>query len=253
MGELMAGILETLGRALGATFRKGKWVFSTAVGTSDDALRDEHEAGRDLAQQVIQSRPLDPHPDIARFLNEVGDRLVSRVRDKRRRFSFRTLGGPECNAFALPGGYVFVTRPLLEMCAFATNEVAFILAHEMAHVLHGHAMDRMRTAWLMTAARFAVPVRGLVGMAVWSQFSDLVGKAYSRDQELEADLLGVQLLHSAGFDPAGARELLTRLQSTTTPLGGVAEYFSTHPPFPERVAQIQKYIDSTLPPAPAVS
>jgi Zn-dependent protease with chaperone function len=131
------------------------------------------------------------------------------------------------------------------MCEFATNEVAFVLAHEMAHVIHGHAMERMRTAWLMTAARYAMPMRGLLGMAVWGQFSELLGKAYSRDQEFEADLLGVQLTHSAGFDPGGGRQLLLRLQFNSVPIQGADVYFSTHPPFPERVAQIQKYIDNT--------
>src|SRR5256885_1162587 len=104
----MAGILHSLGRTLGATLRKGKWVFETAVGNPEDALRAEHEAGRDIAQQLVQEQPLDSHPDVARYVNEVGDRLLSRVRDKRRRFSFRVLSGPEANAFALPGGYVFV-------------------------------------------------------------------------------------------------------------------------------------------------
>jgi predicted Zn-dependent protease len=240
----MAGIFNALGRTLGATLRKGKWVLQSAVGNSEDALRAEHEAGRDMAQQLVQERALDPHPDIGRFLNQVGDSLVRRVRDKRRRFSFRTLAAAERNAFALPGGYVFITRPLLEMCEFATNEVAFILAHEMAHVIHGHAMDRVRTAWLMTAARYAMPMRGLVGGALWGQFNQLLSKAYSRDQELEADLLGVQLLHSAGFDPSGSRQLLLRLQTNSVPIQGIDVYFSTHPPFPERLAQIQKYLDS---------
>ena len=199
----MAGFFNSIGKTLGATFRKGRWVITTAVGSGAERCCAEQEAGRDLAQALVQERELDTHPEVARFLGQVGDRLVSRVRNKARRFSIRTLTGPERNAFALPGGYVFVTRPLLEMCEFATDEIAFILAHEMAHVIHGHAMERVRTAWLMTAARYAMPLRGLVGSALWGQFSELLTKAYSRDDELAADLLGVQLTHSAGFDPVG--------------------------------------------------
>src|SRR5262249_49318825 len=154
---------------------------------------------RDLAQTLLQQVAVETDPDVVRFLQEIGTRLAGRVRNRQRRWCYRAVRAAERNAFALPGGFIFVTRPLLELCEWDRDETAFVLAHEMAHVLRGHAMERVMNGWALTAAGRALPLRGLAGAFLWQQASQLVTLAYSREQELDADSLGVQLSHSAEF------------------------------------------------------
>jgi beta-barrel assembly-enhancing protease len=239
----MAGFFFDLGRSLRSGLRKGQWVFDSVTGSEADALRAEYEAGRDLAQALLGEMRLDNHPEVVRFLEQVGARLADRVRNKQRRFSFRSLWTSERNAFALPGGFIFATRPLLELCGWDVDEVAFILAHEMAHVLHGHAMERITNGWVLAAAGRAVRL-SWAGSLLLQQATEMVHKAYSRDQELDADLLGVQLSQSAGFDPHGGKRLLCRLQANAVPDSPLDVYFATHPSFPDRIANVNQYLES---------
>jgi beta-barrel assembly-enhancing protease len=239
----VADFFYNLGKSLGTSFRKGKWMVESTTGNEADAIRAEHAVGRDLAQALLRQTPADPDPDVIGFLEGIGARLADRVRNKLRKFSFRAVLAPERNAFALPGGFVFVTRPLLELCGWDVDEVAFVLAHEMGHVLHGDAMERIRNGWLLGAAGRVLPFRGLGGTWLFQAATQLVHTAYSRDQELAADTLGVQLAHSGAFDPHGGRRLLCRLQAHALPGSPLDAYFATHPSFPERLANVNRYLD----------
>jgi predicted Zn-dependent protease len=240
----MGHLFYHLGKAINATLHKGKWVFDAVTGSEADAVRAEEPVGRDLARELLRQMPADPDPEVARFLEQMGVCLASRVRVRERRFTFRALDVAERNAFALPGGHVFVTRPLLELCGWDNDEVAFILGHEMGHVLRGHAMERIVHGWMLFAAGRALPVGGIAAAWLLGQARELVHKAYSREQELDADSLGVQLAHSAGFDPGGAVRLLSRLYSQSLPGGPLDAYFATHPPFEVRIAHINRSLEA---------
>lgn len=237
----MDGFFFNLGRSVGSGLRKGRWFWQSLAGSEDDAVRAEHEVGRDLAWGLLRQFQADTDPPTVRLLDELTVRLSGCVRDRRRRFCVCPVQAPEVNAFALPGGFVFVTRPLLELCGRDPHEVAFIVAHEMGHVLHGHAMERIVQGWMLDAAGRVMPVHGVAGAWLLQQAGELVHKAYSRDQELEADSLGLRLARVAGYDPRGALRLLGRLPS------GAAEsaldaYFATHPPVAERLAQLNRLL-----------
>ena len=239
----MGHLFYHLGKAINSSLRKGKWVFDSVTGSEADAVRAEGPVGRDLAGALLRQMPADPDPEVARFLEQMGACLAGRVRVRERRFSFRALDVAERNAFALPGGHVFVTRPLLELCGWNTGEIAFILGHEMGHVLRGHAMERIVNGWMLFAAQRALPGGGIAAAWLIGQARELVHKAYSREQELDADALGVQLAHSAGFDPRGAVGLLSRLQAGATPGDPLDGYFATHPPFEVRIAHVSRYLE----------
>jgi predicted Zn-dependent protease len=241
----MGHLFYHLGKAINSTLRKGKWVFDSVTGSEADSIRAEEPVGRDLARELLRQMPPDPDPEVARFVEQMGTCLAHRVRVRERRFVFRALDVAERNAFALPGGYVFVTRPLLELCGWNNDEVAFILGHEMGHVLRGHAMERIVRDWMLFAAQRALPVSGIAGAWLMGQARELVHKSYSREQELDADSLGIQLSHSAGFDPRGAVRLLSRLQTETVPGGVLDSYFATHPPFEVRIAELSRYLANT--------
>jgi predicted Zn-dependent protease len=238
----MAGLFYNLGKAVGSTVRKGKWVFDSVTGSEADAIRAEGPVGRDLAQALLQQMPPDPDPEIGRFLEQMGACLASCVRVRQRRFLFRAVDVAEKNAFALPGGYIFVTRPLLESCRWNADEIAFVLGHEMGHVLRGHAMERIVNGWMLFVARRALPIGGIAAGWLVSEAAELVHKAYSREQELDADSLGVQLADSAGFDPLGAARMLSRLQAETVAGDALDNYFATHPPVEIRLGQLSRYM-----------
>src|SRR5205807_2412279 len=130
----------------------------------------------------------------------------------------------EINAFALPGGFVFITRSLLEFCQWNQDELAFILGHEMAHIIQGHVMDRLLANSMIRASLARLtPVGGLLGQPIAGLAATLLNQGYSRDNELEADRVGIQLAGHAGFDPTAVTRLFTRMRNLggdRLPLGG---------------------------------
>src|SRR5258707_12967667 len=112
----MAGFFFNLGRTVGSGLRQGKWIFHSFTGTEEDALLAEFELGRDLAAQFLLQTPAASSPESVALLAEVGLRLVARVKDRRRQFRFHIVQAPDVNAFALPAGFVFLTRPLWAFC-----------------------------------------------------------------------------------------------------------------------------------------
>jgi predicted Zn-dependent protease len=239
---IMAGFFYQLGRLAGPKIRKANWFFRSLTGTEAEAIAAEFQVGRDLAQAIEREMELDPDPCVGQVLQEVGTRLAGRVKSRHRKFAFRSLQAADANAFALPGGFVSVTRPLVELCERNPDEVAFILGHEMAHVIRRHAMDRMMTSTVLNAAMRAVPVGGLVRSQLGGILRQLLEQRYSQDQELDADQLGVRLARAAGFRADAAIQLLERLKRRSGEAPGIGEYFSSHPPFDLRITRVRQFL-----------
>jgi len=233
-----------LGRKMGPKVRKARWMWASATGAPADIIRLEHGVGLDLAHEAQKQLQIDSEPRTRQILDEVGRRLGERVADKLRTFHFEAFHCGEPNAFALPGGFIFVSRPILDLCGWNESEIAFILGHEMGHVLHGHAVERIMTNSAVAAASRTAPVPGLLGAWLRNVGVRFLETAYSRDNELEADRLGVRLAVAAGYDPQGAICLLTRLgqlHRSPDPLI-LGEYFSTHPTAEVRIQAIRRYL-----------
>src|SRR5437764_13166544 len=139
----MAGFLRGLGRIIGEQSRKANWLFRSLTGTPEAAWRSEQAVGRDLTRTLLTQIEVDPDPAVARWLDEIGAALAGALRPPGRQFVFRSLLMPEPNAFALPGGYIFATRSLLRLCQTRHDDLAFVLGHEIGHVVRGHAMARL--------------------------------------------------------------------------------------------------------------
>ena len=184
----------------------------------------EQAIGRDQHPQMIESfgGRYDEKPDLNRYVQSLGDFLVQTSETPDQNFTFTLLDTPVVNAFALPGGYVYVTRGLLAL-ANSEAELAGVLAHEIGHVTARHAAERHGSQVL--AQVFSVGV-GLLTQSVTghrsaaevvTQTSGTVGqlavRSFSRDQEFEADLLGVRYLTRARFDPQTMAHFLTRLRA----------------------------------------
>jgi len=238
-------LFYNLGRRFGPRVRKARWVWESLTGTEADAIQLEHRVGLDLAQEARTQLQLDRDPRTRQILDDIGNRLAARVVNKRRSFHFDAFQAGEPNAFALPGGYIFVSRSILALCQEDADQIAFILAHEMGHVISGHAMERIVANSAISAVSQVTPVRGVLGPWLRRVGVRFLETAYSRDQELDADRLAVRLAGAAGFDPGGGVELFTHLaelKESSDPLS-LGQYLSTHPDFDARIKSVRQFLN----------
>ena len=240
----MSGLFYNLGRKVGPKVRKVKWFWQSIAGTEADAIKVEYEVGLDLAHEVRSQLEIDQHPQTEKILNEISHRLTACVVNKSRKFKFEAVKGSDPNAFALPGGFIFVTSSLLELCQFNQDEIAFILAHEMGHVIRGHAMARIISNSAIATASRAAPVRGIFSGWLRKVGVQFLESAYSHDMESEADKLGVRIVAAGRYEPQACVRLLSRLAKLSRPIGqfDLGNYFSSHPSFDVRIRNINHWI-----------
>ncbi len=188
-------------------------------------------------------------PELTRYIDSIGQLLARTTETPNQKFTFVVIDSDVVNAFALPGGYVHVTRGLL---ALANNEAeaAGVIAHETGHVVARHAAQRT------TQATGASILAAAVGLVLGSDIAAQAGQGlagayvahYSREQEFEADSLGVRYLRRAGFDPEAMADFLASLEANSeleSKVAGVKDdgfdIMASHPRTPDRVrAAIQE-------------
>ena len=231
-----------LGRLAGSKFLKAKWMWESAAGNEAEAIRAEHGVGRTMAEAIRERTRCDSDPQVRAQLNDVLARLADRVGNPLHRFEVTSTDEPEPTAFALPGGFIFVTRALVDICEADDDELAFVIAHEMSHVIRRHAIERLLGQTAVSAAARALPTRGVLVSLIQRVGVDWLERAYSQDQEFEADELGGRLARAAGFDAGGAVRALRRFEGRLDSSGdsGLGVYLSTHPPIDERVARLRE-------------
>ena len=188
----------------------GRQIFTAGLGPED-----EQKLGLQEHPKILQEFGGDyqEDPELTAYITSIGNLLAKTSELPNQKFTFTVLDTPIVNAFALPGGYVYITRGLL---ALADNEaeVAGVLAHEIGHVTARHSAERYGNT---VAAGVAATIVGvLVGGPAAQAAGGAAGLAlqsYSRDQEFEADMLGVRYLSRAGYDPNGMSSFLAKLQA----------------------------------------
>ncbi len=232
-----AKLLPRLGAWLGGQsrkpFRQAKWMWSWFAGTEAEAIQAEYEYGRECARQFAAQFSGKAPREKQEVVAAVGSRLADAVKDRRREFHFSLVRASLANAYALPGGFVFITEPLLDLCAQDRDELAFLLGHEMGHVLCGHAKSQLTARTFLNAVTARLAGAGLM-------LRQLLNQGYSRELELEADREGARLAAAAGFDPRAAARALGRLAGVSSGNAGLTEYFSSHPPLAERVQKLER-------------
>ena len=193
----------------------------------------EMQIGRQLALEVEQQSKLVNDPLITEYVNRVGQNIVLHS-DAKIPFTIKVIDSDEVNAFALPGGFFFVNRGLIQ-AADNESELAGVMAHEIAHVCARHAMEKQGKGVLMNYATIAGIIFGGAILSPILQngggiMAGLASLKFSRGAEEEADRLGVQYLYASGYDPTGMATMFEKLASQNKKKPGtISKLFSTHP------------------------
>src|SRR5919201_2940839 len=221
-----------------------------AQGCSTISPQEERQIGGKEAREVEKTVGLVRDRHLIEYITSIGARLERAAGRADIAWRWSIADDPDMNAFALPGGWVYVTRGLLAL-SNCEDELAGVLAHEMAHVLERHAVKRVGAATPL-AVLFGVP-SGILGM-VSPSLGGIVGGAgrvvsglalapYSRDQERAADRVGIALCARAGWNPRALADILASLERAESLGDGASKrqssFFATHPSTPDRVANIQ--------------
>ena len=203
---------------------------------------DEDGMGQSVAVSLTNTYPLTKNEKLNEYVSLVGLTLVNASPRPVGNWVFGVLESNEVNAFAGPNGYIFVTTGALKQMQ-DESELAGVLAHELTHVLHHHALAGIKNdanADLLKEAG-SIAVSGKDRFGVFNKLAEpmvegVVKKGYARGQELDADKTAVYLVIAAGYDPNGLVRFLQRLQDS----GG--DLMSTHPGKAERVSAAQAQI-----------
>lgn len=209
------------------------------------------EFGRQAAQEAERQLPLLKVRAVDAYLNRLGKRLARRAPGYKFPYQFKTINQGEINAFALPGGFLYVNRGTIEA---AENEaqLAGVMAHEIAHVALRHGTNQLSKAQLASAPLAILggvlggggTAEQLAQLGIQVGFSSVFLK-FSRTAESQADLLGTQILFDARYDPRAMAEFFETLQKRSKKRG--IEFFSSHPNPENRQGKIEKEIEKLGP------
>lgn len=219
--------------------------------TSVWAQSDEEKVGEAAAARILGPAPLVDVRAAQQYLNLLGAAIAKRT-ETSYRWRFGLIKTDSVNAFATPGGFVMVTAGLVKQLQ-SEDELAFILAHEIAHVArHHHYRVVIRQRLADKAAKNLQAATGEAADAALSQVSaQIYARGLDKASEFEADRLGVELMTQVGYDPAAALGVLERLQRIKGEDPRVELLMSTHPSAADRLDMLlQAGIDQLPRPAP---
>lgn len=216
------------------------------------STQQEVALGNDYASQVEQQLPIVRDPEIMRYITLLGD-SIARVSDNRDlRWTFNVVDQPDINAFAVPGGHIYVYRGLIEHTA-NMSELAGVLGHEIAHVTLRHSMFQMRdqqraNVGVTLGCILAPQVCSGAGGAAINVLGGGAFAKFSRDDEAEADKYGVTYVTRAGISPRGMPSMFrTLIAERKTNPSGVDNFFASHPVEESRVAATEAEISKIDP------
>jgi predicted Zn-dependent protease len=222
----------------------------TACGISQ---QQEVQMGVEYAQQINAQLPIVQDPELNRYINVLGDSIARLTSRADLDWHFFIVDSKEVNAFAVPGGFVYVNRGLIERTD-RMDEVAGVLGHEIGHVVRRHTVKQMEKA---QGANIGVTLACVLTSVCNSQVAgaaiNIAGGAvfarFSRQDEAEADNEGFNNVVRAGISPVGMVTMFQKLiaERKSRP-GGVEAWFRTHPLEEDRVAAVQARINQ-IPPA----
>jgi len=213
------------------------------------SLEKEIALGKQLANEVERQAKIVNDPVIAEYVNRVGQNLV-RNSDAKVPFTIKVIDSEEVNAFALPGGFFFVNSGLI-MKADNEAELAGVMAHEIAHVAARHGTRQATRGEIAQLSMIPlIFVGGWTGYGIYQAASVLVPVGFlkfSRAFESEADMLGLEYMYKAGYDPTAFVDFFEKIETLEKRKPGTkAKVFSTHPMTDDRIRAAQANIQNLL-------
>lgn len=216
------------------------------------SIQQELELGRQYAAEINQQLPIVEDAAIHRYINDLGNRIQRQPGSRDIPYTFYVVNIDQVNAFAIPGGHVYINRGVIERSE-SLAELAGVVGHEIGHVEARHGtdqMERMQAAnagYAMATILLGHEPEGLAGAAV-GVGAQAYFSHHSRQDEFEADSLGVRLVRNAGIDPHGVTSFFQKLLSERERDPGLFEqWFSTHPLTEDRIQRVRALVDA-LPP-----
>jgi beta-barrel assembly-enhancing protease len=205
------------------------------------STQQEVQMGAQYSAQINAELPIIRDPDVNRYINVLGDSIARTADDRHLDWKFYIVDAPDVNAFALPGGYIYVNRGLIERTR-NMSELAGALGHEIGHVIKRHVVKDMQKAQTANIGLMATCVvfstcgdpliSGAMNVAAGGAFAK-----FSRDDEAEADAEGIKNVVRSGIDPRGIPSLFQVLidERRARP-AGVTAWFASHPMEEDRIA-----------------
>src|SRR5687768_2474473 len=201
---------------------------------------------------------LNRNPQQVQRVRAIAQRLIPQTRVFRQdapnwAWEVNVLSSKDVNAWAMPGGKMAVYTGLIERLNVTDDELAAVMGHEIAHALREHARERIARQMSTQAASTigSIAIQILTGVQLDPQLAGTVGQAVfvlpnSRENEQEADVIGVELMARAGYDPRAALTLWQKMGQASGS-GGPPEFLSTHPSSATRLRELQAYVDKVMP------
>jgi len=210
------------------------------------SVKDEKVLGKYYAKEVEKEKKILHITALEQYVNHIGQKLVQNVGETPYAYSFKVIDEDEINAFALPAGYIFVYRGLLENID-TEAQLAGVLAHEIGHVEARHSTERISamqgTSFLTNLGAIILGAPALARPAI--ELAQILGfLKYSRVQEREADLKGVEYMTRAGYEPRAMVDFLKKLQEIHEKRPGlISRVFMSHPLTEERIKTLNRWIE----------
>jgi predicted Zn-dependent protease len=220
-------------------------VYNPATGRHESYFIDEKteiSIGKNLANDILKKNKTADNINLSRYVNGVGNKIAGESDRNNLTYHFYVLDDKKLNAFAIPGGYIFINKGLIDR--LNEDELAFVLGHEIGHVAARHSIKKLQVALgfnILTTIALDNPDYASTQTAANLAF-DIVSSGYSRQDELLADSLGLKYLIRCGYSPYAAINALSKLEREEGSNLGLV-FLRSHPLTKERIKQLKAKIE----------